>query len=189
MATKAQGRALLSLARGTIEMAFKHKTVSVPRKIRGQPLLQQQKGVFVTILKNGELRGSMGYPQDTCPLIDGVIMAARDAAFKDPRFKAVGKNELRQLRIRIDVLSKFQLTRISGIKPGNHGIFIKYGLFKALQLPEDARKFKWTAKETVENALRKAGLAPEMWKDKNLRIYRFTTQKFEEKKINTQKLL
>ncbi len=180
--TKAQGNLLLKLARKAIEEALKHKTVKVAATMREQKAFSQQPGVFVTILKNGELRGSMGYSQGTYPLIDGVVMAARDAAFKDPRFKAVGKNELRQLRIRIDVLSKFQLTRVSGIKPRTHGIFIEYGLFRALQLPEDARKYKWTAAETVQNALRKAGLAPELWSDRNVRIYRFTTQKFEEKK-------
>ena len=181
MVSKVQGKALLQLARKAIEEALKHKTANVPVAVRKQKAFSQQPGVFVTILRNGELRGSVGYPQDTYLLIDGVIMAARDAAFKDPRFKAVKKNELRQLRIRIDVLSKFQLTRISGIKPGKHGIFIEYGLFKALQLPEDARKYKWTAAETVQNALRKAGLAPELWNGRNLKIYRFTTQKFEEK--------
>ncbi|MBI2580686.1 AmmeMemoRadiSam system protein A [Candidatus Woesearchaeota archaeon] len=179
--TKSQGTILLHLARSAIEEAFHHKSVFVPAMLRRQRAFSQQQGVFVTLLKNGELRGSMGYPQGTYPLIDGVIMAARDAAFKDPRFKAVRKSELRQLRIRIDVLSKFQLTRISGIKPRKHGIFIEYGIFKALQLPEDAKKFKWSAREMVENTLRKAGLAPGMWNDRNVKIYRFTTQKFEEK--------
>ncbi|MBI2141021.1 AmmeMemoRadiSam system protein A [Candidatus Woesearchaeota archaeon] len=181
MVSKTQGKTLLSLAREAIEKALKHKTVHVPVSVRKQKIFSQQPGIFVTILRNGELSGSMGYPQGTYPLIDGVIMAARDAAFKDPRFKAVRKNELQQLRIRIDVLSKFQLTGISGIKPGKHGIFIQYGLFKALQLPEDARKYKWTAAETVQNALRKAGLASELWNDRNVKISRFTTQRLEEK--------
>ena len=179
--TKSQGSILLKLARKAIEEALKHRTVKVPAGLRKQKALSQQPGVFVALLKNGELKGSMGYPQGTYSLIDGVIMAARDAAFKDPRFKAVKKDELPQLRIRIDVLSKFQPTKISGIKPRKHGIFIEYGPFKALQLPEDAKKFKWTIKGMIENALRKAGLASEMWNDKNLKIYRFTTKALEEK--------
>ncbi len=181
MASKAQGSMLLKLARSAIEEAFKHKTVFVPTAIRRLKAFQQQPGVFVTLLKDGELRGSMGYPQGTYPLIDAVIKAARDAAFKDPRFKAVGKNELHQLRIRIDVLSRFKKTNIRGIQPHKDGIYVEFGVFKALQLPEDAKKFKWTAKEAVENALRKAGLAAEMWKDKNVRIYTFMTKAFEEK--------
>ena len=181
MITKAQGSVLLQIARGAIREAFDHKTVFVPHHIRKAKVFMQQPGIFVALLKNGELKGSMGYPQGTYALIDGVIMAARDAAFKDPRFKAVKKGELPQLQIRIDVLSKFQPTKISGIKPRKHGIFIEYGPFKALQLPEDTKKSKWTPQETIENALRKAGLAPEMWNDKNVKIYRFTTRKFEEK--------
>ncbi len=181
MVSKVQGKALLRLARKAIEEALKRKTVQVPAALRKQKAFSQQPGVFVTLLKNSELRGSVGYPQGTYPLIDGVIMAARDAAFKDPRFKAVRKNELQQLRISIDVLSKFKATTVKGIKPRKHGIYIEYGVFKALQLPEDARKYKWTAAETVQNALRKAGLAPELWNDRNLRIYRFTAQRFEEK--------
>lgn len=181
MISKAQGRVLLKLARKAVEEALKHKTVKVAATVRKQKAFSQQPGVFVTILKNGELSGSMGYPEGTYQLIDGVIRAARDAAFNDPRFKDVKRNELSKLSLRIDVLSKFKQTSITAIRPRRHGIYVQYGPFKAIQLPEDARKFKWTAKEMVENALRKAGLAREMWNDKNLRIYRFTTQKFEEK--------
>lgn len=181
MLTKVQGSALLKLARKAIEEALKHKTVKVAATVRKQKAFSQQPGVFVTILKNGELSGSMGYPEGTYQLIDGVIRAARDAAFNDPRFKDVKRNELSKLRLRIDVLSKFKQTSIIGIRPGRHGVYVQYGPFKALQLPEDAKKFKWTARQIVENALRKAGLAREMWKDKNLKIYRFTTKAFEEK--------
>ncbi len=181
MLTKRQGKSLLQLARSAIENALKHRSTSVPAKLRSQKTFSQQPGIFVTLLGKGGFRGSMGYPQGTYQLADAVIRAARDAAFNDPRFKAVKKSELQQLRIRIDVLSSFRQTSIRGIKPNSHGIYIEYGLFKGLQLPEDAKKYKWTAKETVENALRKAGLAAEMWKDKSLKIYRFTAQVLEEK--------
>ena len=171
---------LLRAARDSIEAAFMHKTVYVPPRIRKSPAFSQQPGVFVTLLKKKELRGSVGYPEGTYPLIDAAVRAARDAAFTDPRFKPVKKNELPQLRIRIDILSKFKATNVKGIKAGKDGIYIKFGVFSALQLPEDARKFKWTAKEIVENTLRKAGLAPEMWNDTNLRIYKFTAKAFQE---------
>lgn len=184
MISKAQGAALLRLARSAIEEAFHHKSVFVPARLRRQKAFSQQPGVFVTLLKKGELRGSLGYPEGTYPLIDAVIKAARDAAFNDPRFKAVKKSELEQLRIRLDVLSRFKKVSIKGIRPHKDGIYIEYGLFKGLQLPEDAKKFKWTARQMVENTLRKAGLAAEMWKDKSLRIYRFTTQAFEEKQAD-----
>ena len=181
MLTKAQGAALLQLARSAIEKALKHKGAVVPSAIRKQKYLKQQHGIFVTLLKNGELRGSMGYPEGINPLVDGVIRAARDAAFNDPRFKAVKKSELLQLRIRVDVLSKFKASAVRGIRPGRHGIYVEFGVFKGLQLPEDAKKFKWTARQMVENTLRKAGLAAEMWSDKNVKIYRFNTRVFEEK--------
>ncbi len=180
MLTKSQGTALLKLARKAVEEALKHKTVEVPLAVRKQKQLQGQPGVFVTLLKNGELRGSMGYPQGTYPLIDGLIRAARDAAFSDPRFKAVKKAGLQHLRIRIDVLSGFRQAGIKSIRPGKDGVFIEYGPFRALLLPEDAKKFGWTARETVKNTLRKAGLASEMWNSKGLKIYTFKTQAFEE---------
>ncbi|MEK6837620.1 MAG: AmmeMemoRadiSam system protein A, partial [Nanoarchaeota archaeon] len=180
MVTKAQGKTLLRLARKAIEEALKHKTVKVAVGVRKQKALMQQPGVFVTLLKNGELRGSVGYPEGTYPLIDAVVRAARDAAFNDTRFKAVKKSGLQQLKIRVDILSKFKQTSISGIKPRKHGIYVEYGPFKALQLPEDSKKFKWTAKEMIQNALRKAGLAPEMWKDRNVKVYKFSTAAFQE---------
>lgn len=179
--TKAQGSTLLKLARGSIERAFRHKGTALPKNIRKIKAFSTQPGVFVTLLKKGEFMGSMGYPQGTYSLADAVIKAARDAAFNDPRFKAVKKSELPRLRIRIDVLSRFKRTNIRGLRPHKDGIYIEYGLFKGLQLPEDAKKFKWTAREAVENALRKAGLAPEMWKDRNVRIYKFATMAIEEK--------
>lgn len=181
MVTTAQGNLLLKIARKAIENAFEHKTLNVPEKARKQKEFSQQPGVFVTLLRDGQFCGSMGYPQNTYPLIDSVIKAARDAAFNDPRFKDVRKNGLARLRIRIDILSKFEPVDVKRIKAGKDGIFVEYGPFKALQLPEDTKKFKWTQREIVENTLRKAGLAPEMWNDKNLRIYRFMTQAFEEK--------
>ena len=181
MITKAQGSVLLQIARNAVKEAFEHKTVFVPHHIRNAKAFMQQPGVFVTLLKNKQLRGSVGFSPSTYPLVDGVIRAARDAAFNDPRFKKVRKGELPMLRIRIDILSRFTLTNVKGIKPQKDGIYVEFGLFKALQLPEDAKKFRWTARETIENALRKAGLAPEMWNDRNLKVYRFTTTALEEK--------
>ncbi|HLD96963.1 MAG TPA: AmmeMemoRadiSam system protein A [Candidatus Nanoarchaeia archaeon] len=181
MLTKAQGALLLQIARSAIDNAFKHKTVNVPHSVRKSRAFLQKPGLFVTLLKEGQLRGSMGYPQGTYPLVDAVIRAARDAAFNDSRFKKVRKSEMPGLRIRIDVLSTFKEAGVKAINPKKNGIFVQYGPFKGLQLPEDARKFKWTPRQMVENALRKAGLAPEMWKDRNLRIYKFGTKAFEEK--------
>ncbi|MBI2144615.1 AmmeMemoRadiSam system protein A [Candidatus Woesearchaeota archaeon] len=181
MVSSAQGKLLLKLARKAIEEALKHKTAQLPLSARRQEAISQQLGVFVTLLKNSELRGSMGYPEGTYPLADGVIKAARDAAFNDARFKRLGKIELPQLQIRVDVLSRFKPAKISEVRPGKHGVYVKLGPFKALQLPEDAKKFKWTGRQMVENALRRAGLAPEMWNDRNLKICMFTTQAFEEK--------
>ncbi len=178
MINKAQCKALLRLARKSIEHALKHRTVSVAEAMRKQ--FKQQQGIFVTLLKDGELRGSMGYPPGSYPLADGVVMAARDAAFKDPRFKPVRKKELEQLKIRIDLLSRLIPARISQLRPGRHGAYVEFGVFKGLQLPEDAKKYKWTPKELVQNALRKAGLAPEMWTDKNVKIYKFTTAVIKE---------
>ncbi len=181
MVTKAQGKLLIKIARAAIERAFRHKSFPAPAHLRKQHAFSQKPGVFVTLLKKSEFRGSVGYPQGTYSLIDGVVRAARDAAFNDPRFKALKKSELQRLRVRVDVLSRFKKTSIKGIRAGKDGTYVEFGLFKALQLPEDAKKFKWTAREMVENALRKAGLAAEMWKDRNVKIYRFSTTAFEEK--------
>ena len=187
MITKAQGKVLLQIARDTLKEAFEHKTVLVPHSIRKSKELLQPSGVFVTILKNSQLRGSMGYPPGTYSLVDGVIRAARDAAFNDLRFKSVRSDELHELRIRIDVMSKLAQVKptkqaiTKNIRAGKHGVFVEYGPFKGLQLPEDAKKNKWTARECVQKALQKAGLAQEMWKDKSIKIYRFITQVIEEK--------
>ncbi len=177
MLIKKQGATLLKLARKAIEQALDKKTVKVSAATRAQFPHQP---VFVTILKDGELRGSMGYADTTYPLVDGVVDSARDAAFKDPRFKPVRRSELAKLRLRIDILSNFKPSSVRKIKPGGQGIYVECGPFKGLLLPEDARKFKWTASQMVENAVRSAGLAPEMAKSRNVKIYAFTTKTFRD---------
>ena len=180
MLTKAQGILLLRLARSAIIEGFKKQTMHVPESLRKSRAFLQKPGLFVTILKEGQLRGSVGYPQGTYPMVDAVIRAARDAAFKDSRFKKVRQGEMDGLRIRIDILSLFREAAVKSVNPRKNGVFVQYGPFKGLLLPEDARKFKWTARQMVENAVRKAGLAPEMWKSKNLKIYKFSAKAFEE---------
>ena len=79
---------LLDASRKEIETKFKEK-----------------QGVFVTLNKNGQLRGCIGYPQPIMPLYKAVINAARAAAFEDPRFPAVRKDELKEISFELSVLT------------------------------------------------------------------------------------
>jgi AmmeMemoRadiSam system protein A len=185
--TKEQGKILLEVSRKTMEAVIGRKPVDIPSGLRKQKALSEQPGVFVTLLRGGKLSGSMGYPPGTMPVVDAVIRTTRDSAFKDPRFKNVKAEDLPQVKIRIDILTDFVELEVDEtgnylkkIKAGVDGVMIRKGPFRGIELPSDAKKFKWSAQDAVEKALIKAQLTPEMWNDKHLSVSKFSVQTFEE---------
>jgi hypothetical protein len=139
-------------------------------------ILKKEAGVFVTLKKNGNLRGCMGTfrPVQKNAAYE-IISNAMTAAENDPRFPEVEKEELNELSISVDILSKPERVRDkSELDPKKYGILIKGGHQTGLLLPD------LEGIETVEKQLnvakRKAGLR----KDAEVEIYRFTVSRFDE---------
>jgi AmmeMemoRadiSam system protein A len=103
MITLEQGKRLIKLARGSISCYFSGEEVKIDdvKKEFSEVL-----GVFVTLNKGGELRGCIGFPEGIFPLYEGVVKAARNAAFSDLRFVPVEKGELKDISIEVSVLTK-----------------------------------------------------------------------------------
>jgi AmmeMemoRadiSam system protein B/AmmeMemoRadiSam system protein A len=141
--------------------------------------LKELRGAFVTINKKGSLRGCIGHIKGVKPLYKSVEEMAAAAAFQDPRFSPVTKKELKDLDIEISVLTPFkQITDVSEIEVGKHGLYIEQGFYSGLLLPQVATEYGWDRNTFLEHTCRKAGLPPDAWKDKDTRIYIFSADIF-----------
>jgi len=135
--------------------------------------------VFVTVYKNGELRGCIGHVIARKPLIEAVSEMAEAAAFQDPRFTPVRRDELGDLKIEISVLTPLQkIQSPEEIEVGKHGLIIKQGGSMGLLLPQVATEYGWDRTAFLENTCRKAGLPRNAWKEKDAEIFVFSADVF-----------
>lgn len=180
-----EGTILIKTARKTIETYLRDCKVmprpKVPRK------LLEQSGVFVTLNKGGKLRGCIGHPISTMPLIDALIDSAVSAATRDPRFPELELNELPHVEIEVSVLTKPEVLKVehpkqypSQITIGRDGLIIECGYNAGLLLPQVPVEWNWDAEEFLSNACLKAGLAPDSWLDRKVSVHRFSAQVFSE---------
>ncbi len=170
---------LLKLARAAIRAHFKGETVPPPAN--PSPVLCQTRGVFVSLHRQGDLRGCIGYLQPVKPLLAAVEEMAAAAAFHDPRFRPLGEEELADLEVEISVLSPMEpIKKIGDIQVGQHGLLIERGPNRGLLLPQVATEWKWDRQTFLEQTCRKAGLPPDAWKDPETRISTFTAEIFSD---------
>ncbi len=167
---------LLQLSRNAIQTtARKGRQLPVVETL--SPLLRQKRGVFVTLWKEGELRGCIGFPYPVKPLIEAVQEASVSAAFQDFRFPPVAENELSHLEIEISVLTQPRPIEPDQIKVGVHGLIVKKGNASGLLLPQVAMDYHWDPMTFLEQTCVKAGLPKTAWK-KDCQITAFEAQIF-----------
>ncbi len=175
---------LLTLARETIENYLEDG-----RKEYGEPhnpRFLENRGVFVTLHKHGDLRGCIGYPLPTKPLYQAVVDNAIASAAEDPRFPPVKAHELKDIDIEISVLTVPQKVKgIDGVKVGRDGIIISRGFFKGLLLPQVPVEQGWDLEEYISYGCRKAGLPPDEWRsEEGVNIEIFQAVVFGEKELS-----
>ncbi|MEM2968554.1 MAG: TIGR00296 family protein [Candidatus Bathyarchaeia archaeon] len=185
-----EGTFLVQLARKAVkEYLQTGKTIKPPADAPKK--LLEHCGVFVTInnLKNDEktLRGCIGYPYPTNPLVEAVIDSAISAATRDPRFHPLSLKELGNVVFEVSVLTPPELVEVkkqedyvSKIKVGEDGLIVEKGLFKGLLLPQVPVEWGWCEEEFLCQCCIKAGLPPDSWLTKGTRIYKFSAIIFEE---------
>ena len=170
---------LLKIARQTLETHLAGEDVPVVEVEPG--VLTEQRGAFVTLNKQGQLRGCIGYIQPVKPLAQAVQEMAIAAATKDMRFKPVEKEELEDIEIEISVLSRLEkVKKTDEIKIGRDGLYIVKGRQGGLLLPQVATDNKWDRKEFLENVCYKAGLPKDAWKDKETILFKYSADVFQE---------
>ncbi|MBA4374357.1 MAG: hypothetical protein C0402_16010 [Thermodesulfovibrio sp.] len=164
---------LLSLAKKTVEEYITLGSAMEPEI--SAPWLNTHGTTFVSITRNGVLRGCIGNVRNPMPLYKSVMMNAVAASSKDPRFEPVKKEELGDLRIEVSVLSLFEPVRdLDEIKIGRHGLYLVKGTHSALLLPQVADEGGWDLDTFLEKISVKAGLRPDGWTDAQL--FRFTVE-------------
>ena len=177
--SEADQKQLLALARASIRAHLTGE--AVPSLEGASPLLREPRGVFVSLHRRGHLRGCIGYLEAVKPLGQSVVDMAEAAAFHDPRFRPLGKEELADLDVEISVLTPMQrLGKIEDIEVGKHGLFIEKGPQRGLLLPQVAVEYHWDRTKFLEQTCVKAGLPPQAWKDPDTRIFTFTADIFSD---------
>ncbi|KPJ48326.1 MAG: hypothetical protein AMJ41_05155 [candidate division Zixibacteria bacterium DG_27] len=171
-------RKLLETARRSVEEVVRHgKEPTLEVKERR---LTELGAAFVTLEKNGRLRGCIGYTTAEKPLYQTVSECAIMAATQDPRFPRLTEDELGEIEIEISVLSPLRkIESIDEIVVGLHGLYIKKGERRGLLLPQVATDWKWNRREFLENVCRKSGLPLDAWKE-GADIYVFSAEIFRE---------
>lgn len=161
--SSADKKELIRLARQAVRTFVSEKRV-ITYEAREMNLLSER-GVFVTLKKNGELRGCIGFIEPVASLCDTVIHSAIYAATEDPRFPPVKDEELKDLDIEVSVLSplmKIEDPRV--VQVGKHGLVIAMGSQRGLLLPQVAVENGWSRETFLNQACVKAGLPPDAWK-------------------------
>lgn len=180
MITEEQGRILLSIARENITHYLTHHEMLSAKDI--PPEFEEKRGVFVTLKKNGALRGCIGYPEPVFPLISALLDSSVSAAVRDPRFPPVKLAEMDDITVEVTVLTKPEKIAPDpkNVTIGEDGLIVERGIFKGILLPQIPVEWEWDAETFLCQTCMKAGLPPDCWLDKETVVYAFQGQIFSE---------
>ena len=170
---------LLGLARSTLERFL---TVGDSPIVKpAEAGLWQERGAFVTLEVEGQLRGCIGELVGRRPLYLSVQWAALSAGLADPRFPPLRAEELPQVEIEISALTEFQeVTDVLDIQVGMDGLLISRGDRQGVLLPQVAVAEGWDREEFLRAVCRKAGLPENAWQDEAATLYAFRAEVFRE---------
>jgi AmmeMemoRadiSam system protein B/AmmeMemoRadiSam system protein A len=177
---------LLKLARSVIEAEC--RGIKLTLEPSSSPIMKEPRGAFVTLKKDGQLRGCIGYIEALKPLAATIEEMARAAAFSDWRFNPVKTEELPDIEIDISVLSPLSEVRDpSTIVVGTHGLIVSRGSNRGVLLPQVPTEWGWDRETFLAQTCAKAGLPAGAWKEKGTRIESFTADVFSERELGLRK--
>ncbi|MDN5571717.1 MAG: AmmeMemoRadiSam system protein A [Propionibacteriaceae bacterium] len=185
------GPALLALARASIAERLGPATdadATSDTAVAGDPalnaILRAPGASFVTLTLAGRLRGCIGALEARRPLADDVAANARSAAFGDPRFAPLRREEFDALRIEVSVLStpeplavRSQTDALAQLRPGVDGAILTAGHRRGTFLPQVWESLPEPA-DFLAQLRRKAGLAPTAAWRPDWRLSRYTVTSF-----------
>ena len=164
---------LLDIARNTLTSYIPgHKKKKLDSK-DFSPSLTMETGAFVSLKKEGKLRGCIGTFRPDEPLYQLIQTMTIASATEDTRFLPVQKKELKDIKIEISVLTPMEkIEDISDIILGKHGIYMKKDGRSGTFLPQVATETGWTLDEFLGHCARdKARIGWDGWKDAELFVF------------------
>lgn len=177
-----QGHILLPLARAAIGHEF---GLAAPAPATDAAWLSTPGSAFVTLTRDGKLRGRNGTLDAMRPLRDDVAANAVAAALRDPRFKPLHAAELESTAIEVTVLSVLETlavteesAAIAALRVGVDGVTFRYGHHHSNFLPEAWMQYADPA-EFLAQLKYKAGLPPDFW-DTAVELRRYTVNCWRE---------
>ena len=155
-------------SRGSLEALVE----ALPAQVR------EPAGAFVTLRRDGRLRGCIGYVAPIKPVWQAVLDNAEAAALRDHRFRPVEPAELDDLEVEVSVLTDpVAVADWTGFEVGRHGIILAKGGRRAVFLPDVPVEQGWDREQTLTHLARKAGLPPDGWRE-GAQYFVFTNHKF-----------
>ncbi len=186
---------LLDLARRSVEEAVTTGGLPPVNPDHLPTELLEPRAVFVTLHKNGQLRGCIGNLQPQWPLYQAVMENARSAALHDIRFPPVRPEEVPQLSIEISVLSparplpaRSPQEVLSMLEPGRHGVIFELGPYRATFLPQVWEQLPDPVR-FLQHLSMKAGAGPNGWQDPKARFSVYEVEAFSEEDPEIQRYL
>ncbi|MGZ9138088.1 MAG: AmmeMemoRadiSam system protein A [Candidatus Deferrimicrobiaceae bacterium] len=177
-----QRKELLGIARRALGGYLGAGKIPPEEGVRGK--VAAHGAAFVTLTKNGRLRGCIGYTEAVAPLFKVVQECAVAAATEDPRFPPVSPEELPSLRVEISVLTPLFPIRPEEVVVGRHGLMVAKGRMRGLLLPQVAVASGWDRETFLDQVCVKAGLSPSAWRH-GATLRAFTAEVFGEEKTAT----
>ena len=169
---------LLQIAQDAIRAQLDGQAYTPPAPVN--PQLREVRGAFVTLRREGALRGCIGSMEGAQPLFETVAEMARSAAFRDPRFPAVANQEFCEIVLEISVLSPLKtIDDPATVELGRHGVLVAKGGRRGVLLPQVATQFGWDRETFLEQTCRKAGLPANAWR-RGARLQIFEAEVFSE---------
>ena len=166
-------RMLKDIALTSIKDSLDGKRIAQPIFNSQFSIFNSKCGAFVSLHKQGRLRGCIGHFGEDVPLHEIVAEMARAAAFEDPRFMPVTRDELDDIDIEISVLTPMRrIQNLDEFELHRHGIYIRKGYRSGTFLPQVADEVNWTKEEFVSHCAQdKAGIGWDGWRDAELYVY------------------
>jgi AmmeMemoRadiSam system protein A len=191
--TDEEKSALLADARETIAARLEGRKPSYKRSpaleaaaASGESALAKPCGAFVTLHKKAgaagrQLRGCIGRMAASGPLEQTVRAMATEAAFGDPRFPPLGKDELAGCEIEISALSPMEkCDDPRSVRVGVHGLYLIYRGRAGVLLPQVPVEQGWNLDEYLDYICVKAGVPPKSYEAPGAELLVFTATVFSE---------
>jgi len=183
MLTDTERATLLEIARHSIAYGLQHGEAAPVTVSDYASPLQENKATFVTLTIQGKLRGCIGSLQAYRPLVEDVAHNAFAAAFQDPRFPRLTRQEFAPLQLHISILSppepikfKDEQDLLDQLRPEMDGLILEEGQFRGTFLPQVWESLP-EPKQFLNHLKQKAGLPPDYW-SKTIKLQRYRVEEF-----------